>query len=511
MLKEIELGKSNPFDYQHIIFCNLIRCGRETAFGKEHHFDGIKNLSDFQKNIPISDYNAIAPYIERQRNGEEYVLWNQKVKWYAKSSGTSSSKSKFIPVTPDSLKITHFKGMTEMLACYINNHPDSKLFCGSALTLGGSVKPGTITSHSKAKIYSGDLSAVMLENSPAIVELVRTPKKSTALMPDFNKKVEQICKESTRRNVTNFSGVPSWNLILLNRILEYTGKSNLLEIWPNLELFMHGGTGFEQYKPIYQSLIPTDNMHYLENYNASEGYFAFQDNLSEEGMLLTLNNGIFYEFVPLENLKEALAGDNSKVVTLEGAKTGINYAIIISTYGGLWRYLPEDTVKFVSTFPHKIIISGRTKLYINAFGEELMISNAEKAIASACRICNCAVAEFTVAPEFMNFCSADKNTSGSHSRLKKGRHIWAIEFEREPSDVSLFANILDTELTKANSDYEAKRCNNATMQRLEIKQLKKGTFLKWMTNREKLGGQNKIPRLWKDLSYIRQLEELQQQ
>ena len=382
-----------------------------------------------------------------------------------------------------------------MMANYIHNNPNSRIFHGKALTLGGSVTPDR-----SGKIYMGDLSALLLKNSPAIVELIRTPSRKTALIGNFEEKLHAICKESSGENVTNFSGVPSWNLMLLNKILEYTGKRDIGQVWPNMELFMHGGTGFEPYRALFQKLIPTQGMHYLENYNASEGYFAFQDDESQNGMLLTVNNGIFYEFIPMDILDDVLSGKITEIPTLAEVKTGVNYAMVISTIGGLWRYLIGDCVQFVSTYPHRITITGRTQLCINAFGEELMISNAEQALAMACMECHCAAAEFTVAPVFMQL---DENAQTS-----KGYHRWAIEFSTPPADPAEFAAVLDKHLTCVNSDYEAKRTGNATMQQLELKILETGTFLKWMRQKGKVGGQNKVPRLHKDSQFIDQLLQI---
>ncbi len=476
-------------DYQDYWFGELIKRGRNTAFGKEHKFDSIKNIDDFRRNVPVLDYNATASYINRLRNGEDYVLWDQKVRWYAKSSGTSADKSKYIPITPDSLYINHYGGFKRMITSYLLNNPKSSLYSGKALTLGGSVKPDI---SSNKNIFSGDLSAVLLKNSPAIVEMLRTPKRSSALVEDFNTKLELICKECCKENVTNFSGVPSWNLILLRRILEYTGKENICQVWPNMELFMHGGIGFEPYRETYKSIIPSDKMHYLENYNASEGYFAFQDDLNEKGMLLTVNNGIFYEFIPMDILDDVLSGKESNIATLRDVKPGVNYAIVLSTVGGLWRYLIGDCVQFTSVLPHRIIITGRTQLFINAFGEELMISNAENAIAKTCNELGCSVKEFTAAPVFV-------------AESSKGFHKWVIEFSESPADTEEFARKLDYFLTTVNSDYEAKRKNNATMLPLEVVAVAPGTFYKWMQQRGKLGGQNKVPRLYKDLTYVNSL------
>lgn len=492
LLKEIDTSRTDPMQFQMKWFRHLIENGAESAFGKEHKFDRIHGIQDFQRLVPIRDYNQTAPYIQRLLAGEDYILWNEKVRMFAKSSGTSSDKSKFIPVSENSLQITHYGGFKRMLANYVNNNHKSRIFMGKALTLGGSVTPDK-----SGKILSGDLSALLLKNSPAIVEAVRTPSRKVALIGNFEEKLEAICKESAKADVTNFSGVPSWNLMLLNKILEYTGKSDIMQVWPHMELFMHGGTGFEPYRPIFQKLIPSTGMHYLENYNASEGYFAFQDDESVNSMLLTVNNGIFYEFIPMNILDEVLEGKIKEIPTLAEVETGVNYAIVISTIGGLWRYLIGDCVKFTSTFPHRIIITGRTQLCINAFGEELMISNAEQALAQACSRCSCTVSDFTVAPVFMEL--------GEDSQTSKGFHKWAIEFDTPPSDIGEFAAILDKSLSGVNSDYEAKRAGDATMKQLELVVLPKGSFLNWMRHRGKVGGQNKVPRLYKDDRYIKEL------
>ena len=509
-LRDIERSYTHAPEMQKEVFSHLVKCGKETVFGSERDFCNIHSLSDFQKRVKLSKYDDIAPYITRIRQGEKFVLWNQNVRWFAKSSGTSSDKSKYIPITKDSLYGTHFKGMKTMLMNYVHLHPDSRVFSSYALTLGGSVAPDALSDKDalqmllQGKVFDGDLSAVMLRNSPRVVEFLRTPSRKTALVADFATKVNLICRESTRRNVSNFSGVPSWNLVLMNKILEYTGKSNLLEVWPNLELFMHGGISFEPYREIYRKLIPSDNMHYLENYNASEGYFAFQDTLEGgKGMLLTVNNGIFYEFIPFGKLDAAIEGDYSCAVPLEGVQTGIDYAIVISTVGGLWRYMPEDLVRFTSVNPYRLIVTGRTKMYINAFGEELMINNAEQAIASAASKTGIEITDYTAAPQFLSV---------------QGYHVWAIEFKDplrnpespdfQPQAVEDFAELLDTEIQKLNSDYEAKRSPGSTMQRLKILPLAPGTFYRWMESRGKTGGQNKVPRLWKDLKYINQLKHM---
>ena len=500
ILSELDKIRIKPMLFQYSCWENLMKQGANTSFGVEHSFSSIDSIKEFQKRVPIRDYNSFSPYIERLRSGEEYVLWNQKVGWFAKSSGTSSNKSKFIPITPDSLNINHYGGFRLMLANYIYNNRDSKVFSGKTLTLGGSVKTDIVGGELVSKSLSGDLSAILLSNSPKLIEFVRTPSKEIALLDDFNIKVEKICKETINQDVVSFSGVPSWNLILLNKILEYSGKSSILDVWPNIELFMHGGIGFEPYRGLYKAIIPSNRMNYLENYNASEGYFAFQDNLDDAGMLLNLNLGVFYEFIPMNILDRVISGEISEIPTISEVELGVNYAVVISTVGGLWRYLIGDCVEFVELYPHKIKISGRTQLCINAFGEELMIDNAERAMVNACRECGCSISDFTVAPHFM--------TSDGSGKAIKGYHVWGVEFVNTPSSLEMFESILDRELTKVNSDYDAKRSNDATMLKLKVISLRNGTFYDWMSSRNKIGGQNKVPRLYKDSTFLEELLEI---
>jgi hypothetical protein len=475
----IEKSRKNPQIFQERVFRNLMESGSDTLFFKEHRLSYKTSLEEFQNNVPLRDYNAFEPYIERIRKGEDSVLWNKAVKWFAKSSGTSSSKSKFIPVTEDSLTGCHYLGMKKMLAAYVGNYPDTSIFDGDALTLGGSV---TLDELGNGETFYGDLSAILLKNSPFWVEMRRVPGIKIALLPDFEKKVEEICKSASKYDVTSISGVPSWNLVMLRAVLEYSGKENLLEIWPNLELFMHGGISFEPYKKEFKKIIPSSGMHYMENYNASEGYFAFQDEPDNNSMLLLTDNGVFYEFIPLNRLDDAISGSFTGFDTVESVKPGVNYALVISTNGGLWRYLIGDCITFTSTYPHKILISGRTQLFINAFGEELMINNAERALSAACEMHNVSVSNYTVAPLFM-----DNNSKGSHQ--------WLIEFEVPPENLDAFTADLDNEICKLNSDYEAKRRNNITMVAPKVVPLEKGTFYEWMRVKGKLGGQNKVPRL----------------
>lgn len=385
-----------------------------------------------------------------------------------------------------------------MLAWYVKQYPDTKIFSGKSLTLGGSVK-------ADESAMTGDLSAILLKNSPFLAELFRTPCRKTALMEDFSMKIEEICRECSHKNVTNFAGVPSWNLVMLNKIIEFTGKNNIEEIWPGMELFMHGGIGFEPYRDIYNTLFPSCRMHYLENYNASEGYFAFQDNLDIDGMLLTVSNGVFYEFVPMNKLNDVISGKTTVLLTIDDVKVGEDYALVISSVNGLWRYLIGDCVRFVSVSPHRIKVVGRTQLFINAFGEELMIGNAEKALSMTCKSQQCTVVDFTVAPVFMAKEEAQSYNGNNSARYSKGRHVWVVEFGVKPYDLKAFSKELDLQLMQVNSDYEAKRKNNATMEPLELVAVPKGTFYKWLVKNNKVGGQNKVPRLCGDDRFVKEL------
>jgi hypothetical protein len=375
--------------------------------------------------------------------------------------------------------------MQRMLANYVQHYPDSRIYSGKALTLGGSVEPDL-----GGRSFSGDLSAILLRNSPALVEFLRIPDRKTAMMHDFHEKVEAICRHYSKANVTNFAGVPSWNLIMLRRVMEYNNASWLTDVWPHLELFMHGGISFEPYRVQYDAIIPHGSVRYFENYNASEGYFAFQDDPDDKSMLLTLDNGVFYEFATLRDLSDAMTnGDPVPTHTVDEVQTGVPYAVIISTTAGLWRYLIGDVVTFTSLTPHKIMISGRTQLFINAFGEELMIGNANTALAAACKTHHATVSDFTVAPIFMEGKS-------------KGAHQWVVEFENAPESVEAFADTLDEAICACNSDYEAKRTHTMTMERLHLTVVPKGTFFRWMESRGKIGGQNKVPRLYGDRRYV---------
>ncbi|MDF1573663.1 MAG: GH3 auxin-responsive promoter family protein [Bacteroidales bacterium] len=486
-LHQIELFMKYPFDVQKEVFSRLIEQARRTTWGVQYGFDSIDSIGEFQKSVPISTYEDIKPYINRLMEGEQNLLWPTEIKWFAKSSGTTSDKSKYIPVSNEALEDCHFRGAKDVIAFYTKQKPESAILKGKTLTLGGSAEVNNLSNQS----YYGDLSAVLIENLPFWAQFIRTPASEIALIPDFEEKLEKITHFTINENVTSIAGVPSWNLVLLRAVLDFTGKNNILEVWPNLELFTHGGISFTPYRESFKKLIPSDRMNYMETYNASEGFFGIQDNLQRDDMLLMLDLGVFYEFIPLDQLEEP----DPPVSTVEEVKTGVNYAMIISTNGGLWRYMIGDTVVFTSQYPHRIKISGRTKYFINAFGEEVILENAEKALMSACKETGAVIKEYTAGPMFM-------------SDESKGRHEWMIEFETPPGNLAQFAEGLDRTLKSVNSDYEAKRYKDLTLMLPKVVSLQPGTFYKWMQKRGKLGGQNKIPRLANDRKYLDELSDI---
>lgn len=455
-----------------------------TEWGREHGFASLSTYEDFAASSPVNTYEDLKQAIDRMRQGERDILWPGQVRWYAKSSGTTNDKSKFIPVSKDGLKDTHYAGGRDAVTWYLGNNPHSRIFDGKALILGGSHAPNYNLKNSLV----GDLSAILIENINPLVNLVRVPKKETALLADFELKRDRIAHEAIRENVTNLSGVPSWMLSVMNRVLEITGKDNLSEVWPNLEMFFHGGVAFTPYREQYKRLIPSANMHYMETYNASEGFFGIQDDPSDLSMSLMLDYGVFYEFIPMDEIENP----NPHVLPLWGVETGRNYAMLISTSSGLWRYMIGDTVRFTSTNPYKFIITGRTKFFINAFGEELIVDNAEVGLAEACRQTGAQVLEYTAAPVFMD-------------GEGKCRHQWLIEFAKAPEDVSQFARILDETLQQVNSDYEAKRYKDITLQSLELVVARKGLFHDWLASKGKLGGQHKVPRLSNNRVHIEEM------
>lgn len=469
---------------QREVLSHLIETARDTEFGRNHAFGSIKDYDDFIGQVPVNTYEELKGDIDRMRHGEADILWPGKVKWYAKSSGTTNDKSKFIPVSPEGLQKIHYAGGRDSVAIYLRNNPRSRMFDGKGLILGGSHAPN----YNLKDSLVGDLSAILIENINPLVNFVRVPKKQTALLSDFEVKRERIAEEAMNKNVTNISGVPSWMLSVLTCMMELTGKTHLEEVWPNIEVFFHGGVAFTPYREQYKRLITSPNMHYMETYNASEGFFGIQDDPDDKAMLLMLDYGVFYEFIPMEG------GDP---VPLWAVETGKNYAMVISTSCGLWRYEIGDTVQFTSTNPYKFIISGRTKHFINAFGEELIVDNAEQGLAYACEQTGAEVLEYTAAPVFMD-------------EKAKCRHQWLIEFSKRPADLQQFADLLDKHLQEINSDYEAKRYKDITLQHLEIVEARPNLFNDWLKLRGKLGGQHKVPRLSNSRETIEQLLALQQ-
>lgn len=484
--KEIEKYYTKAEEIQNGVFRKLINSASNTEWGKKHNYASIKSYSDFSK-VPVQTYEEVKGYIDRMRHGEENLLWPGRVRWYAKSSGTTNDKSKFIPVSADGLKNIHYRGGTDAVALYLGINPESRFFSGKGLILGGSHSPN----YNLKDSLVGDLSAILIQNVNPLVNLIRVPSKEIALLSEFEEKVERIASSTIHKNVTNISGVPSWMLAVIKMILEKTGAKTLDEVWPNLEVFFHGGVCFTPYREQYKSLIKSDKMHYMETYNASEGFFGLQNDLTDPAMMLMIDYDVFYEFIPLEELEN----ENPTIVPLWGVEVGRNYAIVISTSCGLWRYILGDTVKFTQKDPYKFIISGRTKHFINAFGEELMVDNAEKGLQIACRETGAQVLEYSAAPVFM-----DANA--------KCRHQWLIEFSKMPDSIEKFRDILDKSLQEINSDYEAKRHKDITLQKLEIIVARPNLFHDWLKQKGKLGGQHKVPRLSNNRDHIDEMLSL---
>ena len=485
--KELERHNNEAEELQRQVLSRLINRAKETEFGRYHRFGDMKTYDDFVCSTPVSTYEELKEGIDRMRHGESDVLWPGKVKWYAKSSGTTNDKSKFIPVSKEGLKRLHYKGGSDVVAFYLRNNPQSRMFDGRGLILGGSHQPN----YNVPGSLVGDLSAILIENINPLVNLVRVPSKETALLSDFELKRDRIAREAMNKNVTNLSGVPSWMLSVLNRVMELSGKKHLEEVWPNLEVFFHGGVAFTPYRQQYEQLITSPKMHYMETYNASEGFFGIQDDPNDKSMLLMLDYDCFYEFQEMSGAAGTTESSGS-IVPLWGVQPGKNYAMIISTSCGLWRYMIGDTVQFTSTNPYKFIISGRTKSFINAFGEELIVDNAEQGLAYACQQTGAQVLEYTAAPVFMDASA-------------KCRHQWLIEFSTPPDDLQRFARLLDARLQEVNSDYEAKRYKDITLQHLEIIQARPGLFNDWLKSKGKLGGQHKVPRLSNSREHIEEL------
>ena len=486
-IHQIELFMKYPNQVQEEWFQKLMESGRETEFGKKFGFDSIKNTEQFRREVPMQSYETIKPWIDRLRRGEQFLLWPTEVKWFAKSSGTTSEKSKFIPVTEESLYDSHYKGGKDMISLYCNNYEGHQLFTGKNLALGGSHQTDFFDNY---ETYNGDVSAIIIQNLPLWAEMFRAPSVEIALMSKWEEKLEKMAQSTMEQNVVSLAGVPSWMIVLLRRILDLSGKKTIQEVWPNLELYFHGGVNFSPYRKQINEIIGRP-IHFMELYTASEGFFGIQDQRDSDEMLLMLDYGIYYEFLPASEWdNDSLEEAGQKTLRLDEVETGKSYAMIISTTGGLWRYNTGDTIEFTNLSPFRFRITGRTKHFINVFGEEVMIANAEAALQTACMKTNAAVSEYTVAPVFM-----DKDGN-------KGAHEWLIEFTHEPADLGYFTELLDNALKSNNSDYEAKRYNNYVLQPPLVRKAETGTFYKWLKSKEKLGGQYKVPRLSNERKFI---------
>ncbi|MFI5195925.1 MAG: GH3 auxin-responsive promoter family protein [Chitinophagales bacterium] len=474
----------NPIDTQQQVFNNLIGSAQFTEYGKKYNFEHIDSISDFQKNVPINDYETLKPYIQRIFEGNQNILWPSPITWFAKSSGTTSDKSKFIPVSKESLDDTHFRGGKDVMALYLSENVQSNVTSGKCLVLGGSHQINQMNAAS----FFGDISAVMLQNMPLAAQLFRLPEISIALMTEWEEKIERMAHSTIKENVTYIAGVPTWTIVLIKRIFEITGTGNLLDIWPNLELYIHGGVNFTPYRRQFEQFIPSPYMNYRETYNASEGFFAAQDRDDEEGMLLFLNHGIFYEFMPMEEYNK----EHPATLTLKEVELNKNYALVISTNGGLWRYVVGDTIQFTSLDPFRIKVTGRLKHFINAFGEEVIVDNADNAIAIACAETGAIVSDYSAAPVYMT-----GQTNGAHE--------WIIEFDHLPVSLERFTTLLDKSLQAINSDYEAKRYKDMALRMPIVHQMPAGGFKRWLKDKGKLGGQNKIPRLSNERKHLEEM------
>lgn len=487
-IHQIELFMKYPYDVQKENLTSLLNEAKNTEFGKKYGFKDIKGYKAFKERVPLHTYEEIFPYIKRLMQGEQNILWPSEIKWFAKSSGTTSGRSKFIPVSPEALEDCHFKGGKDLISLYVNNYPDTKIFSGKGLGIGGSHQINEYDPNSSS--YYGDVSAVIMKNLPLWAQFIRTPSLEIALMDKWEEKIEKMAHATANENVTSLSGVPTWTILLLQRILELKNKSDIREVWPNIEAFFHGAVAFDPYQPVFDKLI-SPPMNYVEIYNASEGFFGIQDQTDSKEMLLMLDYGMFYEFIPQEDIGK----ENPRTLQLDEVEKDKVYEIVITTNSGLWRYQIGDTIKFTSVNPHRIKISGRTKHFINAFGEEVMIENAEQAITYACDKTNAIIDNYTAAPIYLE-------------KGKRGGHEWIVEFVNEPDSIEKFTHHLDQKLREVNSDYDAKRQDDLALVEPKVHSVDTGTFYKWMKKRGKLGGQNKVPRLSNSREFVEDILEM---
>ncbi|MDR5589439.1 GH3 auxin-responsive promoter family protein [Christiangramia sp. SM2212] len=485
-IHQMELFIKYPHEVQNELLKDLLSKAKNTEFGKRYNFSEINSYETFKQRVPIQKYEDYQDVIERSRKGETNIFWPTPIRWFAKSSGTTSAKSKFIPVSQDSLEECHYAAGKDLLCIYLNNNPQSQMFTGKSLRLGGSKEL-----YQENGTSYGDLSAILIDNMPFWAEFSSTPSNEVSLMHDWEYKMQAIVDETIKEKVTSLAGVPSWMLVLLNNVLETTGKESLFEVWPHLEAYFHGGVSFEPYASQYQKILPKEDFRFYEIYNASEGFFACQDHNDTKDMLLMLDYGIFYEFIPMDNY----GTDEEIAIPLSQVEVGKNYAVVITTNAGLWRYKIGDTVRFTDVNPYRIKVSGRTKHHINVFGEELIIENAESALKKVCLVTNCEIIDYTVAPIFME-------------GKEKGAHEWIVEFKTPPKDFDSFTKQLDLALQEVNSDYEAKRYNNMTLNMPKVHKARKDLFYDWLKKHDKLGGQHKIPRLSNSRTYLEELLEM---
>ncbi|WP_179021093.1 GH3 auxin-responsive promoter family protein [Winogradskyella forsetii] len=483
---QIELFLKYPNEVQNELLFSLLKVGKDTEVGRKYDFDSIKTYRAFNERIPIVNYEEFQPLIERSRGGEHNIFWPSPIKWFAKSSGTTNAKSKFIPVSYESLEDCHYAASKDLLCMYLNNNEDAQLFTGKSLRLGGSKEL-----YRENGTAFGDLSAILIDNMPFWAEYSSTPSNRVSLMSDWETKMEAVVEETIAENVTSLAGVPSWMLVLLNNVLEKTGKDSILDIWPNLEVYFHGGVSFNPYVEQYKAILPSNKFRYYETYNASEGFFAIQDQNNSSDLLLMLDYGIFYEFIPMD----CYGTPQQTVIPLSEVKLNTNYAVVITTNAGLWRYKVGDTIRFVSLSPHRIKVTGRTKHHINAFGEELIIENAERALKNVCKRTSAEIVDYTAAPVFME-------------GKEKGAHEWIIEFKTPPENMAYFEELFDNALKSLNSDYEAKRFNNMTLNKPKIHSARTNLFYDWLKENDKLGGQHKVPRLSNSRTYLEELLRL---
>jgi hypothetical protein len=486
-MSQIQTWLEYPIDSQLSMFRQLLAAGQETEWGRKYEFSSIKNPDPFRERFPVQNYESLKPYFTRMIAGEQNVLWNTPIRWFSKSSGTTSDRSKFIPMSKESIEDCHFKGSIDLIACYCASHPETKLLSGKGIIVGGTHHPAA----GGQGTFAGDLSAVLMQNMSFFGQWFRRPDLEIALMDDWEPKLAAMASATMDEDITNISGVPTWTMLILKKILELKGKQDLMEVWPNLELYIHGGVSFSPYRKEFESLIRSAGMHYYETYNASEGFFAFQLESGDSDMALHLGNGIFYEFIP----EEEFGNEFPRTVLLHEVEAGRNYGLVVSTNGGLWRYNVGDTVRFTSVRPYKLRVTGRLKHFINAFGEEVIVENTDRALADACNELNAVVSDYTVAPHYLTV-------------NERGAHEWFIEFSKPPTDLGQFSRRLDASLRNINSDYDSKRQHDLALQPPIVHSLPANTFYRWLKSKNKLGGQHKVPRLSNDRHYAEQILKL---